>query len=134
VTTAFEPSSAEVWLDGQPVPGAALDTTLPRDGRAHELRALAHGYAPALVVFVDAPPPRSIHLEALPDPSAEPTQGSSAPAPGPVPIQADVVVLRAKPARASDRRGARARAAQRAQKAPSIQTIEASTPTIRVIP
>lgn len=134
VATAFEPSDAAIWLDGQPVSSAGLDTTLPKDGRAHELRAVAPGYAPALVVFVDAPPPDRIRLEALPAAPAEPSLSDAVPAAGPVPIQAELVVLRAKPAREGGRRGARARAAERAKKAPSIQTIEAATPTIRVIP
>jgi hypothetical protein len=141
VSTTFEPPDAAISLDGQPLQGGAVDATFPKDGRAHELRAVAPGYAPALVVFVDAPPPGVIRLEALPTvPPTAPVDSTANTAPvdgraNTVPVQAEVVVLKAKARRPHARRPSRPPQPGRATTAtPSIQTIRAGTPTIRVIP
>jgi transposase-like protein len=128
VATTFEPAHAEVSLDGQPVPRGALNTTFPKDGRAHELRVVAPGYAPAFVVFADTPPPRRIHLETLPEPPAALPVESAQPEPG------EAVGRGAKAPRANARRAQRARRTERATKMPSIQKIDPATPAIRVIP
>jgi hypothetical protein len=140
VATTVEPTDAAIWLDGQPVPSGTLKATLPKDGRAHELRAVAPGYTPALVVFVDAPPPGVLRLETLPALPVTPPNDSSVPAEptladdSSVPVQADVVVLTAKLPAEPARRPERARPRERTANAPAIQTIEAATPAIRIIP
>lgn len=139
VATKFYPPDAALSLDGQRLPSSALNATFPKDGQAHELRAVAPGYAPAVVVFADTPPPRVIRLETLPV------------APGSVPLEAQAPVetraAAAAPARGGAegagpetkrrpgaRRRQRARPAEPATKPPETETIDATTPAIRVIP
>jgi hypothetical protein len=140
VASTVEPAHAALWLDGLPLPSGALNTTFLKDGHAHELRVVAPGYAPAVVVFADTPPPRLIRLEALPEPAAPAPVESALPAENALPAvdtafgPSDEVERAAKAPRANARRAQRARRLERGAKAPSIQKIDATTPAIRVIP
>jgi uncharacterized protein DUF4388 len=83
-----EPADAELWLDGAKVGVGHVQRQLARDGVTHALRAIAPGYAPTTLLFMDAPPPRWIKLEKLvtppsPDASATPPAASTASAPPP---------------------------------------------------
>jgi transposase-like protein len=66
VVAAVEPSTAVLWLDRRSVATGQLRTSLPKDGRVHELRVVAGGYVPVILLFVDTPPPAQIRLEPLP--------------------------------------------------------------------
>jgi uncharacterized protein DUF4388 len=66
VATRANPSHAEMWLDGRKLTSGHVNTVLAKDGRAHELRVAAEGYAPTTVLFVDAAPPGLVQLEGLP--------------------------------------------------------------------
>jgi hypothetical protein len=55
-----------MWLDGRKLSTGQVNAVLPKDGRAHELRVAAEGYAPTTVLFVDAAPPGQVQLESLP--------------------------------------------------------------------
>jgi Domain of unknown function (DUF4388) len=61
-----EPAQAEVSLDGQAVGVGQVAAVLLRDGRVHELRAVAPGFVPARLLFVDVAPPVQLRLERLP--------------------------------------------------------------------
>jgi transposase-like protein len=134
VATTFEPADAAIWLDGQRIPSGALNTTFPHDGHAHELRAVAPGYAPAVVLFADTPPPRLIRLETLPVPPAATRIENAAPLEDTASVQSGVAPRGVKAPRVNARRTPRARRQERAPDTPSIQTIDADTPAIRVIP
>lgn len=56
------PESATISLDGREVGVGSMRWDLPRDGRAHRVRARAAGYVPREVEFTDAPPPRELVL------------------------------------------------------------------------
>ncbi len=66
LATRANPYHAEMWLDGRKHGTGQVNTVLARDGRPHELRITAEGYAPTTVLFVDAAPPGVVQLEALP--------------------------------------------------------------------
>jgi transposase-like protein len=134
VATRIEPADAALWLDGQRIQSGALNTTFPHDGRAHELRAVASGYATAVVMFADTPPPRLIRLETLPVAPAPTPIESAAPIEDAVPVQSGVDPRVVKAPRVNARRTPRARRPERAPNTPSIQTIDADSPAIRVIP
>jgi transposase-like protein len=134
VATTFEPADAAIWLDGQRMPSGALNTSFTQDGRAHELRAVAPGYAPAVILFADTPPPRVIRLETLPVPRATPSIESAAALDDAASVQSGVAARGAKASRANARRAQRARRQERGPSPPPIQTIDADTPAIRVIP
>jgi serine/threonine-protein kinase len=68
-----QPSSAEIALDGTVVGNGVADVTRPRDGRRHQLRLSAPGYATVSEVLVaDADTHIDRVLAALPAPPAAP--------------------------------------------------------------
>ncbi len=79
------PESATISLDGREVGVGAMRWDLPRDGRAHRVRARAAGYVPREVEFTDAPPPQELVLV----PSA-PMGRAALPAPLPIALPAPI--------------------------------------------
>jgi hypothetical protein len=75
-----------------------------------------------------------IRLETLPVPRATLSIESAAPLDDAVSVQSGVAPRGAKASRANARRAQRARRQERAPSPPPIQTIDADTPAIRVIP
>ncbi|HEY4013884.1 MAG TPA: DUF4388 domain-containing protein [Polyangiaceae bacterium] len=67
-----QPEEAEIRLDGQLVAKRALTTSLPRDGRLHEVIVSARGYVPELVTFRDRALTEHISLARLPAAAADP--------------------------------------------------------------
>ncbi|HKP62088.1 MAG TPA: serine/threonine-protein kinase [Polyangiales bacterium] len=75
VDVQVTPPSAAVLLDGQQVAIGRYAARVQKDGRSHELRALASGYLTRSVNFRDEPPPSQIDLTPSapePPPVAEP--------------------------------------------------------------
>ncbi|HVZ36688.1 MAG TPA: DUF4388 domain-containing protein [Polyangiaceae bacterium] len=81
VHCAVDPPNAALSLDRGPVALGRLDATLPRNGKAHMLRASAEGFLPVTVVFSDAPPPDLIALERMPGSAPSPAPSACAVAP-----------------------------------------------------
>lgn len=65
VDVRVTPADARIALDRRPVAVGAWRTTLPRDGRAHLLELGAAGHRTERIYFTDAPPPRTVVLQAL---------------------------------------------------------------------
>jgi transposase-like protein len=122
VAVRVEPSNAEIWLDQRRVGSGQLDSVLPKDGSTHELRAVADGHLPALVVFLDAPPPSELRLQPIPPPAIV--------APSPSEAKLTTHATRARPARRRPRERA---VALRIARAPRVQGIDADVPQIQVI-
>ncbi len=81
VTARVEPSTADIVLDGHKVGTGRFSIELPKNGTTHELRVLADGFVPALLLFLDAAPPGEIRLERLPSPASAEADVSLAPRP-----------------------------------------------------
>jgi uncharacterized protein DUF4388/transposase len=97
-----EPADAELWLDNAKIAVGRVQRQLPRDGVTHALRVVAPGYAPTTLLFMDAPPPRSVKLEKLVippgPPAAPPGPSRSAKPPPPAAATAPPVATGAAPA------------------------------------
>jgi transposase-like protein len=139
VAWRIEPSNAEIWLDGRHVGSGRLETVLPKNGSAHELRAVADGYLPTVVVFLDTPPPSEVRLQPIPLPAAPLPAAPlpAAPLPAvPPPVRSDAKLISkatlARPAPWRPRAKAPARRPQSARE-PQIRGIDADTPQIQVI-
>jgi serine/threonine-protein kinase len=91
------PPTAAVLLDGHQVAVGHYRATLPRDGKAHELRVNADGFITRSHNFRDEPPPRDIAL----------TPSWSLPAAPPA--QAELATLAETPRTASNRSGLQTR-------------------------
>jgi transposase-like protein len=122
VAVRVEPSNAAIWLDRRRVGSGRLDSVLAKDGSTHELRAVADGYLPTIVVFLDTPPPSELRLQAIP-PSAVVA-----------PVRSDAK-LTTSATRAARRRPREQAAAPRPAPArePWVQGIDADVPQIQVI-
>jgi hypothetical protein len=125
VASRVVPSNAEIWLDGRRMGRGEFDAVLDKDGSPHQLRVSAEGYLPTLIMFVDAPPPRELHLQPIPVQLAVPAPLP----PGPT------LVTRAAPARPAPRRPSSKATAPRRKPArqPRVQGIDADVPQIEVI-
>jgi transposase-like protein len=122
VAVRVEPSNAEIWLDRRRVGSGRLDSVLPKDGSPHELRAVADGHLPTVVVFLDTPPPSELRLQPIPP--------SAIVAPLPSEAKLTTNAPRARPTRRRPREKA---AAPRFARAPRVQGIDADVPQIQVI-
>jgi len=60
------PAHAELQIDGRSVGKGEWRGSFARDGSIHELRAVAAGFVPLRVIFIDTAPPFDLHLEPLP--------------------------------------------------------------------
>lgn len=65
VDIEVEPDRAGIWLDGERVGTGHLRQEVPRDGRTHELRLAAPGFAAQSLVFREEAPSRLVRLERL---------------------------------------------------------------------
>ncbi len=65
VVVRVTPPDARIEFDQRPVAVGAWRTTLPRDGRAHQLRFDAAGHHPQRIYFVDSAPPGAVTLQPL---------------------------------------------------------------------
>jgi hypothetical protein len=65
VDIEVEPERAGIWLDGERVGTGHLRQRVPHDGRTHELRLAAPGYAAQSLVFREDAPSRLVRLERL---------------------------------------------------------------------
>ncbi len=151
VSLQVQPAEAELWLDGQLVGQGRLDALLPRDGQVHELRLNAPGHVPAKLWFVDAPPPRQLQLDPLPEPASSqqpealPASEPLAPAASEAPRARKRAAARSLPRREAVRPVQRPRAASSvpassapassapASSAPRVQIIDGDDPIIRVL-
>lgn len=79
VHVVVAPSQAALWLDGERISSGELSRRLARDGKTHELRAVAPGYHPETILFRDAPPPRTIRLELASEHAAPPVHEEARP-------------------------------------------------------
>jgi hypothetical protein len=145
VATTIEPAHASIWLDRHPVGEGRLEISLPRDGTTHELRVAAEGFVPITLLFADVPPPRLIHLEALP--VQEPELGapslalasSAAPAMPPLaatPAAASQAASQTPATPPSPKDSAKpmpARKPRPPQKPSALQLVESDGPRVRVI-
>jgi serine/threonine protein kinase len=129
------PPTAAVLLDGHQVAVGHYRASLPRDGKAHELRVNADGFITRSHNFRDEPPPRDIAL----------TPSSSLPAP---PSQAELATLAETPRTASNRSGLQTRvrtvAARTSGREPArrletpvperhIAVVESDRPRVRIV-
>jgi hypothetical protein len=69
VAVSAHPPQATLELDGTDIGPGSWTARFPRDGTPHELRITAAGFVPALIVFIDSPPPAEVHLQPMPAPA-----------------------------------------------------------------
>jgi len=150
IDSSTEPPDAELWLDGVLAGTGRLQRELPRDGKPHELRVSARGFAPTTLLFVDTAPRAYITLEKLvaperapeapperaPEPRLEPPR---APAPRPASVDAARVrralsgnVARNERASVPERTGRVVATPPRSQ-LPRVQIIGEDAPVVQVI-
>ncbi len=65
VEATTEPAHAQLWLDGLRVGEGEMRRELPRDGKLHQLAAVAPGHMPTTLVFADSAPRFRIVLDKL---------------------------------------------------------------------
>jgi len=134
------PTTAELVLDGERIGIGHYSGRMPSNGRTHELRVTADGFASQSFTFRDAAPPREIALTAAPKPSASPTRPSSPERPSRsvrtperAPVAASKKSEKSTLARSSEPAAQAPRNASAEEAPPKIRVIKEAAPKIQVI-